>query len=129
MPMVKHSIHYNYHWNYKLSTKYKTVGKNDKLPFIAEKHAHGKHPNSLANLKPYEKGVSGNPGGRAEKFRELSKALAKWKNVEMTYDFWDVPPEDCKTLKDQVHWRIWHKAIHGDNKCIEILAELGCLDD
>ena len=129
MPMVKGLIHHNYHWNFNLSTKDKTGGKKDESPFIAENHAHGKHPNSLANLKPFEKGVSGNPGGRPEKFCELSKALSKWKNVEMTYDFWDVPPADCKTLKDQVHWRIWHKAIHGDNKCIEILAELGCLDD
>ena len=47
----------------------------------------------------------------------------------MDYDYWDAPPEQCKTLKDQVHWRIWHKAVHGDNKCIEILAQLGCLDD
>ena len=36
--------------------------------------------------------------------------------------------EDAKTIKDQVHWRIWDKARHGDNKCIEILAQLGCLD-
>ena len=47
----------------------------------------------------------------------------------MDYDYWDTPPKQCKTLKDQVHWRIWHKAVHGDNKCIEILAQLGCLDD
>ena len=47
----------------------------------------------------------------------------------MDYDYWDTPPKKCKSLKDQVHWRIWHKAVHGDNKCIEILAQLGCLDD
>ena len=50
-----------------------------------ENYQHGKHPNSLANLKPYKKGVSGNPGGRPEKFRELAKALNKWKNVKLDY--------------------------------------------
>ena len=84
---------------------------------------------SLANLKPYKKGVSGNPGGRPEKFRELAKALNKLKNVKLDYDYWDMPPDNCQTLKDQVHWRIWQKARQGDNNCIEILARLGCLDD
>ena len=48
-----------------------------------EKHGHGKHPNSLANLKPYEKGVSGNPGGRPVKYAKLKKALDKWADVEL----------------------------------------------
>ena len=39
----------------------KNNGENDDSSFTAEKtHEHGKHPNSLANLKPYKKGVSGN---------------------------------------------------------------------
>ena len=49
------------------------------------------------------------------------------KNVLMTFGMYLLPQQ--KTMKDQVQWRIWHKAIHGDNKCIEILARLGCLDD
>ena len=92
-------------------------------------HEHGKHPNSIKNLKPYKKGETGNPGGRPTKYAKLKKALDKWGNEECAYDFWDVPSTATKTMKDQVHWRIWHKAIHGDNKCIEILARLGCLDD
>ena len=108
----------------------KTGGEIEKPPHIKEKkHKHGKHPNSIKNLKPYKKGETGNPGGRIVKYAKLSKALNKWKNIELEYDFWDTPPVECKTLKEQVHWRIWHKAIHGDNKCIEILAQLGYLDD
>jgi len=94
-----------------------------------ESHGLGDHPNSRANLKPFKKGQSGNPGGRPIKYAKLRKALNKWKNIEIDYDYWDAPPKQCKTLKDQVHWRTWHKAVHGDNKCIEILAQLGCLDD
>lgn len=33
------------------------------IPLKAEKNGRGKHPNSLKNLRPYAKGVSGNPGG------------------------------------------------------------------
>ena len=32
-----------------------------------EKYEPGKHPNSLANLIPISKGVSGNPNGRPKK--------------------------------------------------------------
>ena len=107
----------------------KTDDKTEESSFMAEKHEQGKHPNSIANLKPYGKGVSGNPGGRQKKFKNLKKALDRWGEKAMNYDFWDVPPDSAVTMKDQVHWRIWHKAIHGDNKMIEILAQLGCLDD
>ncbi len=56
-------------------------------------------------------------------------ALDRWGKEELSFDFWDIPPTSAKTMKDQVHWRIWHKAIHVDNRSIEILAQLGCLDD
>ena len=59
----------------------------------------------------------------------MKVALDRWGKEELSFDFWDIPPTSAKTMKDQVHRRIWHKAIHGDNKCIEILAQLGCLDD
>ena len=108
----------------------KTGGEHGNFSLTTEKkHKHGKHPNSIKNLKPYEKGESGNPGGRSVKFAKMKKALDRWGKEELGFDFWDIPPTSAKTMKDQVHWKIWHKAIHGDNRCIEILAQLGCLDD
>ena len=108
----------------------KTEGEQDDFSLKTKKsHEHGKHPNSIKNLKPYKKGETGNPGGRPIKYAKMKVALDKWGKEELGFDFWDIPPTSAKTMKDQVHWRIWHKAIHGDNKCIEILARLGCLDD
>ena len=92
-------------------------------------YQHGKHPNSLSNLKPFEKGVSGNPGGRPEKYHNLKKALDRWGKESVGYDFWDMPPDGAITLKDQVLYKVWDKARHGNVRCIEILAQLGCLDD
>ena len=45
----------------------KTGGEKQASSFRTEKkHEHGKHPNSIKNLKPYETGQSGNPGGRSD---------------------------------------------------------------
>ena len=107
-----------------------TVAEQNESSLKTEKkHKHGKHPNSRKNLKPYETGQSGNPGGRPVKYAKLKKALDRWGKEESEFDFWDIPPTSAKTMKDQVHWQIWHKAIHGDNRMIEVLAQLGCLDD
>ena len=114
-----------------MNDKYiKTGGEKDKYSLKTEKkYKHGKHPNSIKNLKPYVAGQSGNPGGRSIKYAKMKKALDRWGEEKSTFDFWDLPPESAKTMKDQVHWKIWHKAVLGDNRCIEILAQLGCLDD
>tara|TARA_Y100000310_G_C20303113_1_gene632755 strand:+ start:178 stop:534 length:357 start_codon:yes stop_codon:yes gene_type:complete len=109
----------------------KNNGENDDSSFTAEKtHEHGKHPNSLANLKPYEKGVSGNPGGRSMKFKNLKTALDRWGEKYIDYDLWEIPSAtDGESLKEQVIFAIWDKARRGNVRCIEILAQLGCLDD
>ena len=108
----------------------KTASEQDGFSLKTEKkHKQGKHPNSIKNLKPYETGQTGNPGGRPVKLAKMKVAMDRWGKEEVAFDFWDLPPSDAKTMKDQVHWRIWQKATHGDNRCIEILAQLGCLDD
>ena len=56
----------------------KNNGKTEESSLTAEKHEHGKNPNSLANLQPFEKGVSGNPGGRNVKYAKLKNALMQY---------------------------------------------------
>ena len=57
-----------------------------KPPLRTEKmHEHGKHPNSIKNLKPYETGQSGNPGGRPVKFAKMKVAMDRWGKEELTY--------------------------------------------
>ena len=108
----------------------KTAAKQDESSLKTEEiHEHGKHPNSISNLKPFPKGISGNPSGRTRKYEGLKKALDRMGNEVVNYDFWDMPTTDIQTRKDQVLWRIWRDAIHGDSKMIAILIGLGCLDD
>jgi hypothetical protein len=93
------------------------------------KKGRGKHPNSQKNLKPFKKGQSGNPSGKPTKFANLKGALDKWSTDTSVADFLGEPPSHATTMKERVHWRIWYKATQGDTKCIEILAQIGCLDD
>ena len=87
----------------------------------------GKHPNSLKNLKPYPRGISGNTMGSVKKFERLAMALDK---------IGDEVEDDCypkehrgMTMRERVLRRIWQDAIrHGDLKKIQLLAHLGCLD-
>ena len=110
-------------------TPVKQWGNEENISANNENYSKGEHPNSKANLKPFPKGVSGNPLGRPHKFVKLAEALDKWANKIFHYDFWDSPPKEVVTMKEQVLWRIWDKARHGDNKCIELLARLGCLEE
>ena len=91
-----------------------------------EEHEWGKHPNSLKALKKHQfpKGVSGNVMGRRPTFDSLSTALKELGDEE-TFD-WDNNSKG--TRREQVLERIWNDAIKGDNKKIQLLAWLGCLD-
>ena len=89
-----------------------------------EKAEHGKHPNSLKNLKPFPKGVSGNVMGRPLKYENLRKVLAELGDEE-TFDYYD---KSQGTRREQVMDTIWKKAIKGDMKFIQLLAWLGVLD-
>ena len=90
----------------------------------SETHKKGHNPNSLANLKPYPKGVSGNPDGRPKKYVKLAKALDR---VGKKTTSWNEPNQ---TFKDAVLDKIWTQAyMYGSVPHIKMLAELGCLDD
>ena len=97
---------------------------------IEDVDGRGKHPNSQANLKPYPKGVSGNPEGRKGAFEVLTEALNELGD-EMTYakdyDSLDWATIENGTNREKVLETIWNKAKDGDLKFIEILAKLGCL--
>ena len=107
---------------------------NDDQSSPVIKAEHGKHPNSLANLKPYEKGVSGNPGGRPTKFQKLADALLPYAEKRETKHKWNenleefVNFESDDTYREEVLEVIWKRARNGDIKYVELLAQLGCLD-
>ena len=106
----------------------KTGGKRDDVSLVTEKtDGRGKHPNSQANLEPFEKGVSGNPDGRPKKYVKLKQALDKVGNVKQSA--WDSLGISGDTYKDEVLKRIWYEASNGSISHIKILAEIGCLDD
>jgi len=79
---------------------------------------------SLANLKPYLKGISGNIKGRPTKYVALKKQLDKLGDEEVT----DFMGKKSGKRRDIVLKRIWKGAINGDMKFIQLLAGLGCLD-
>ena len=93
--------------------------------FNDSEYTRGEHPNSLANLKPFPKGVSGNPLGKPHKYQKLADALNKIGGDEVV-DYKGIP--EGITYRESVLNKIWSKAHHGDIKFIQLLAYLGCLD-
>jgi len=85
----------------------------------------GKNPNSLKNLKPFPKGVSGNPLGKPHKYQKLANTLNKIGDEEII-DYMDEPVG--YTYREGVLKKVWLKANQGDIKFIQLLAYLGCLD-
>tara|TARA_R100000329_G_scaffold143177_1_gene127039 strand:+ start:853 stop:1218 length:366 start_codon:yes stop_codon:yes gene_type:complete len=94
-----------------------------------EQFEHGKHPNSLKALEKHQftKGITGNAGGRPTKFEKLGKELKQLQNIkkDKLYDLFD----DDLTAKELVLRKIWRLAVGGDEKMINLLANLDCLND
>ena len=107
--------------------------KNDKSTAYNEnEYERGFHPNSLKNLKPFPKGVSGNPLGKPHKYTKLAEALSKLGCKQILIEKWNGSKYERiktdKTNREAVLEMIWSKARAGDVKFIQLLAYIGCLD-
>ena len=90
-----------------------------------KEYSPGNHPNSLSNLKPFPKGVSGNPLGRPHRFEKLAATLNKMADEEVVNHYGE---SRGYTRREGVLDTIWKKAMAGEIKYVQMLAWLGCLD-
>ena len=98
----------------------------DNITANNERSKRGEHPNSQANLKSYRPGESGNPSGRPFKKEKLARALNEFANE--IDNPWSLDSENPITNKEKVLRIVWREAGKGNNYCIRMLSDLGCLD-
>ena len=98
----------------------------DNITANNERSKRGEHPNSQANLKSYRPGESGNPSGRPFKKEKLARALNEFANE--IDDTFSLNSESMITNKEKVLRSVWREAGKGNNYCIRMLSDLGCLD-
>lgn len=111
-----------------------------KVESIAKNSDKKIHPNSLKAIEQhqYQKGESGNIGGRPKKYQKFSKSLAKVRNkvikeLKEIDILEDISMTEFKEIelgsnKDLVIDKIWELAREGDKQMILLLVELGLLD-
>ena len=93
--------------------------------FSDSEYTRGEHPNSLKNLKPFPKGVSGNPMRKPHRYQRLAECLDVVGDKEVI-NYLNEPVG--YTYREGLLKKIWEKANQGDIKFIQLLAYLGCLD-
>ena len=89
----------------------------------------GHNPASQANLKPFQKGVSGNPSGKPVKNAKFIEALKKYGN-EKPLDDWgeDLFGFRADTNHGAVVERVWKDARGGNYTAIRLLMEQGVIE-
>ena len=88
----------------------------------------GQNPTSQANLKPFEKGTSGNPSGRPVKNVKLREALRKY-GYDVPRDiFGDKEAFSQATNNMAVIDQIWKDAKNGNYQAIRLLIDYGAID-
>ena len=98
----------------------------------SEKGGRGKNPASQANLKPFEKGHSGNPGGKRLKGQEFIDALkehgkTREQRHRTNYSTGKEWVSDEGSYNFRVVDKIWNKAQEGELPYIRLLVEMGAL--
>ena len=92
------------------------------------KDGRGQNPTSQANLKPFEKGTSGNPSGRPVKNAKFIEALRKY-GYDVPRDiFGDKEPFSQATNNMAVIDQIWKDGKNGNYQAIRLLIELGAIE-
>jgi len=98
----------------------------------SEKGGRGQNPASKANLKPFQKGQSGNPGGKRLKGQEFIDALkehgkTREQRHRTNYSTGKEWVSDEGSYNFQVVDKIWNKAREGELPYIRLLVEMGAL--
>jgi|TARA_B100002003_G_scaffold230653_1_gene240983 hypothetical protein len=103
----------------------KTGDQKDVYHSDQKKSGRGNNPESRANLKPWKKGISGNPGGRPQKNERFIKALKSYGNKNCV-DMDGVIRND--SWSKEVVERIWADAARGNYQAIKLLMDLGSIE-
>ena len=123
-----------------ICTKEKAMNKKEPVKSLrtmkvdGQSKTWGKHPSSLANLRKWKKGQSGNPGGRPKKYGKLAKSLNDYGEKKAIKYVWNDELSEYTETKNDMSYKeevlevIWQQARKGHLKHIELLANLGCLD-
>ncbi len=110
-----------------------TDGKQtDESTQSSENDGRGQNPASKANLKPFQKGQSGNPGGKRLKGQEFIDALkehgkTREQRHRTNYSTGKEWVSDEGSYNFQVVDKIWNKAREGELPYIRLLVEMGAL--